>query len=113
MDSVVGILKELQDYYDKPLTPGQVKVYTRNLGDIDITMLRQGADYLVQQGAPFMPKVAELRKAASRFAPLPQGKPENADYWRAMAIFNDVRLDMPPELEKYIVCVEVQDATPS
>jgi hypothetical protein len=112
VDSVVGILKELQDYYDKQLTPGQVKVYTRNLGDIDVTMLRQGVDYLIQQGAPFMPKVAELRKAANRFTPLPQGKPGNADYWLAMSIFNDVRREMPPELEKYIVCEKVQDATP-
>jgi hypothetical protein len=114
MDSLPSILKELQEYYKAQLTPVQAKVYIRNLSDLDLTMLRQGADYLIQQGSPFMPKVAELRKAANRFTPLPQGKPENADYWRAMSIFNDVRLEMPPELEKYIVCQEreVKDAAP-
>lgn len=107
MDNLPEILKELQEYYNAQLTSVQAKVYIRNLSDIEISMLRQGADYLIQQGSPFMPKVAELRKAAGRFTPLPQGKPENADYWRAMTIFNDVRREMPPELEQYIVCQEV------
>ena len=89
MDSVVSILQELQDYYNKQLTEAQSAIYVRTLDDIDITQLRQAADDIIKRGTPWFPKVAELRTAAKRFTPLSTVVAENADYWRAMSMFND------------------------
>jgi hypothetical protein len=114
VDSVLTILKELQDYYGTKLTNAQLNVYVRNLSDIEITMLRQGTDDIIQRGAPFFPKVAELRKAAQRFSPVGSEKVENQDYWRAMSTYNDVLAGRQQEgaLHKWAAFFpEVKDGT--
>ena len=115
VDNIKDIIKELQEYYGKELTEAQAAIYVRTLADLDITQLRQAADDIIKRGTPWFPKVAELRTAARRFTPLSTVVAENADYWRAMSMFNDSLagriLEIDEKYEKFYP--EVRDGASS
>lgn len=114
-DDIESILMELQEYYGKTLTDSQVALYLRLLDDIDITRLRQGADYYMKT-FQYFPKVAELITCSKRFSPLPQEAPDNYDYWKATQVFNDVLAGRLPDsaLDEYAKFLpeEIQDEEP-
>ncbi len=66
--TIVDILTTLQEYYrpDKPLNETQVRIYMDTLDDIPVDLLDHATKHLIKTGHPFMPKVSELRTAASK-----------------------------------------------
>ena len=64
--TVTEILMMLQEYYTpkNPLNETQVNVYLGTLDDIPGDLLELAAKHLIKNGHAFMPKVAELRRAA-------------------------------------------------
>ena len=63
MDNI-DVLKMLDEYYGKGLTETQLRVYIKTLVDIPTELLNKASEYLIKNGHPFMPRVAEIRKAA-------------------------------------------------
>jgi hypothetical protein len=63
MDNL-DVVKMLDDYYGKGLTETQLKIYLDTLDDLPADLLNLAAEHLIKTGHPFMPKVAELRRAA-------------------------------------------------
>ena len=100
MVDTIEVLKMLEEYYDKPLAEGQARIYVKTLEDIHPDVLEAAAYHLIKTGHPFMPKVAELRRAANEV--MKSGEPENVKarelvdpnenntelYWLAMDAFN-------------------------
>ena len=60
----IDVLKMLDEYYGKGLTETQLRIYIKTLIDIPTELLNMAGEYLIKNGHPFMPKVAEIRKAA-------------------------------------------------
>ena len=63
--TTLEIVAMLQEYYTpkKPLNDTQVNIYLETLNDIPPELLELAAKHLIKTGHPFMPKVAEIRKA--------------------------------------------------
>jgi hypothetical protein len=57
-------IKMMSEYYGKDMTKNQIKIYLNTLKDIPCELLELATEHLIKNGCPFMPKVAELRRAA-------------------------------------------------
>jgi len=60
----VEVIKMLDDYYGKRLSDNQIRIYLRTLNDLPAELVNMAAEHLIKTGHPFMPKVAEIRRAA-------------------------------------------------
>ncbi len=65
MDNV-EVVKTLDEYYGKGLNETQLRIYLKTLADIPADLLNMAAEHLIKTGPPFMPRVSELRTAASK-----------------------------------------------
>ena len=61
--TIAEIIAMLDEYYNrsKPLSENVVRLYCDSLKDLDPTLIERVAREWVQEGKPFMPKIAELR----------------------------------------------------
>ena len=58
------VVRMMSEYYNKEMTPTQVKVYIKTLNDLPVELLNMAAEHLIKTGHPFMPRVSEIRVAA-------------------------------------------------
>jgi hypothetical protein len=58
------VVRMMAEYYNKEMTPTQVKVYIKTLNDLPVELLSMAVEHLIKTGHPFMPRVSEIRIAA-------------------------------------------------
>ena len=68
----VEVVKTLDEYYGKGLNETQLRIYLKTLADIPADLLNMAAEHLIKTGKPFMPRVSEIRQAASEITRLGQ-----------------------------------------
>jgi hypothetical protein len=61
---IVAILELLSEYYNRTLTKPQVRIYVRQLKDLDPHQLEKAA-YAWIDRSPFFPRISELRDTAA------------------------------------------------
>ena len=61
----LDVVQYLSEYYGKELSDSALDIYLITLDDIPADLLDMAAKELIKTGHPFMPKVSELRTAAS------------------------------------------------
>ncbi len=60
----LDVIQSLAEYYNKTLTSGTIRLYTKSLDDMPAEWIDAAAQEYIKNGSPFMPKVTELRAAA-------------------------------------------------
>ena len=63
---VIEVIKMLEEYYGKTITDGALRAYVIGLNDVSDKALRQASEDIIKT-ATFMPRVAEIRKAAEPY----------------------------------------------
>ncbi len=62
----LDVIQYVSEYYGKELSDSALDTYLGTLDDIPAELLDFAAKELIKTGHPFMPKVSELRTAASK-----------------------------------------------
>ena len=66
--TTVELIATLDEYYNqkKPMSASLIQLYADSLTDVNPTILERVVREWIQDGKPFMPKIAELRALSSR-----------------------------------------------
>ena len=97
----LDVIQTMADYYGKEMSESQIDIYRKTLDDISPELLDAALTRHIKTGHQWMPKVAELRKAAREVVAIGsytgpgfiEANPQVDNYWRAIHLINHATND--------------------
>ena len=92
----LDVIQTMADYYGKKMSESQIDIYCKTLDDISPELVDAALTRHIKTGHQWMPKVAELRKAAREVIAIGEyeglgfieDNPRIDNYWRAIHLIN-------------------------